>query len=78
MMLVHRCLQCGALSLNRLAADDLPPVVWDVFEASHTHPPAPGSGSQAATVEILGPAARELVKFKLFGATHPGGLPCLD
>src|SRR5882672_8967504 len=34
LMLVHRCAACGAHSLNRVAADDSPQRLWDVFEAS--------------------------------------------
>lgn len=34
LMLVHRCNECGKLSLNRLAADDDPETVLETFKAS--------------------------------------------
>jgi hypothetical protein len=33
-MLVHRCEGCGKISINRIAADDDPEVLMDVFERS--------------------------------------------
>lgn len=34
MMLVHRCLDCGAVSINRIAADDIADVIYQVYLAS--------------------------------------------
>jgi hypothetical protein len=34
LMLVHECVDCGALSINRIAADDEPSNIIDVFESS--------------------------------------------
>lgn len=34
LMLVHRCTDCGALSINRIAADDDPAAITEVFEGS--------------------------------------------
>ena len=34
LMLVHECMDCGTLSINRIAADDEPSNIIDVFEAS--------------------------------------------
>jgi hypothetical protein len=39
LMLVHRCVECGAVSLNRTAADDNPAGLWDVFAASLSEVP---------------------------------------
>ena len=33
-MLVHQCIDCGALSINRVAADDLSSMIACVFEES--------------------------------------------
>jgi len=33
-MLVHRCLDCGKISINRIAADDDPDKIFQVFEDS--------------------------------------------
>lgn len=33
-MLVHQCIECGTLSINRIAADDDPSNIIEVFQAS--------------------------------------------
>ena len=40
LMLIHQCMDCGTLSINRIAADDEPSNIIDVFESSlegHVH-----------------------------------------
>jgi hypothetical protein len=71
LMLVHRCADCGAVSYNRLAADDLPPTVWKVYQTSLSNPAAP-------KLALLDLAAQPLVQYKLFGSANPSGLLCLD
>lgn len=34
LMLVHECIECGTLSINRIAADDDPKSIWEVFNES--------------------------------------------
>ena len=36
LMLIHQCVECGTLSINRIAADDHPDSVMDVFLQSPT------------------------------------------
>ncbi len=36
LMLIHQCVECGTLSINRIAADDDPDSIMDVFHASRT------------------------------------------
>lgn len=67
LMVVHQCVGCGALSLNRIAADDGLPLLWDVFEASLAQPPAWVAGAQAAGIELLGAAARDQARAAVFG-----------
>lgn len=38
LMLVHQCIECGTLSINRIAADDVPSGIMEVFEASLKNP----------------------------------------
>ncbi len=38
LMLVHQCIECGALSINRIAADDDPSAIVHVFQASLENP----------------------------------------
>jgi hypothetical protein len=34
LMLIHLCSGCGAISINRIAADDLAPMILEVFSIS--------------------------------------------
>ena len=34
LMLVHECIECGSLSINRIAADDVPATILAIFQAS--------------------------------------------
>lgn len=38
LMLIHQCIECGTLSINRLAADDHPDSLMEVFHRSRTLP----------------------------------------
>ena len=42
LMLVHQCAVCGAVSLNRVAADDSSQRLWEVFETSLAQRPEVG------------------------------------
>jgi hypothetical protein len=44
LMLVHQCAACGAVSLNRVAADDSPARLREVWEASLARPAEVGEG----------------------------------
>jgi hypothetical protein len=37
LMLIHQCVECGSLSINRIAADDDAATLMDVFETSVEH-----------------------------------------
>jgi len=34
LMLIHRCNDCGRISINRIAADDLAVKLWEIYNAS--------------------------------------------
>jgi len=36
LMLIHQCEECGKLSINRIAADDMSEILYEVFRASST------------------------------------------
>jgi hypothetical protein len=38
LMLVHECTECTALSINRIAADDDPSTILEIFQASMESP----------------------------------------
>jgi len=65
LMLVHECVACGILSINRIAADDDPESIWEVFHDSlrsgyelQTRCDAEGIG--LLTVEAAEAVARQL------------------
>jgi hypothetical protein len=67
LMLVHHCTGCGALSINRIAADDLGEVVLEVYERSLERPAPAQGGIRGAAIEMLGPGSRKSVHRQLFG-----------
>ncbi len=36
-MLIHQCIECGDISINRIAADDDPDAILNVFEESFSN-----------------------------------------
>ncbi len=47
LMLVHQCIECGSLSINRIAADDDSSLIIEIFQASienHIHSLCEGRG----------------------------------
>ena len=67
LMLVHRCTRCGALSLNRMAADDFVAGAWEVFEAAPALEAEVAAEAGAAGIELLGAQAEAVVRAQLFG-----------
>ena len=67
LMLVHQCIDCGSISINRIAADDDAETILSIFRSSqhldpHTHAQIIRSGVQA-----LNEAAADVVRARLFG-----------
>ena len=60
LLLVHQCAACGAFSLNRIAADDSPGRLLEVFAASLAQPPAAG-----AEIALLGEDERQRLSVML-------------
>jgi RNHCP domain-containing protein len=65
LMLVHQCTDCGALSINRLAADDGAALVWEVFKDSLAATPDLEQAAWADGIELLAAEAGELVRLRL-------------
>ena len=72
LMLVHRCQECGKISINRLAADDIPQVLLAVFEASFELDGDSRLHLAACGIDLLDLPERLLVDFRLFGAVRSG------
>ena len=65
LMLVHECVECGALSINRIAADDDPGAILAVFQASlesQIHNRCAGLG-----IQILSQNDADALHKQLFG-----------
>jgi len=65
LMLIHTCMGCGAISINRIAADDDPETVLSVFESSH--PESHGSLHGQRDIRMLTAADTEAVFSQLYG-----------
>ena len=69
LMVVHRCNECGQVSLNRIAADDAAETLLVVYQESLA------GTLRDAGVELLTAEARDIVHRRLFGAGQPQNLP---
>jgi hypothetical protein len=76
LMLIHRCDDCGKLSINRIAADDDPQAIFAVFRGSFE----PGGALQShltdslaqQQIQALDQDDLEIVGLRLFGAGAVG------
>lgn len=69
LMLVHQCSECGKVSLNRIAADDLTDVLLYVFDRGCGLNDENRGMLQQAGVEVLTLEERSVVNIHLFGNT---------
>jgi hypothetical protein len=67
LMLIHLCMECETLSINRIAADDDLKTVLGVFEDAFQMDPSIRSRLEAAGILALTSADGELVRARLFG-----------
>ena len=66
-MLIHECMECGSLSINRIAADDDSESILDVFTTSLQNSDQIRTSSEEDGIIILRAADDELVRSQLFG-----------
>jgi len=59
--------ECGKLSINRIAADDIADFLMEVFQASLVLPPEAANQISASQISLLGAAEAGLVRARLFG-----------
>ena len=67
LMLIHRCLDCGALSINRIAADDDPINLMTVFIGSLDIKADLYQHFEKKGILLLGENERPLVESRLYG-----------
>jgi len=70
-MLVHQCTTCGAININRIAADDPEDLIVKVFDISNTQP-SPLSAETLSELEkqaitLLSEKEKPLLLERLFG-----------
>lgn len=70
-MLVHRCTQCGAININRIAADDPEDLVVKVFDISNIRlsplPQETQDALSAQDISLLTEKEKPLLMERLFG-----------
>lgn len=67
LMLVHLCMNCGNVSINRIAADDDSETLLEVFKASFTLPNRTQTLLLESEIEVLPPDSLPLLQLQLFG-----------
>jgi hypothetical protein len=67
MMLIHQCVECGRVSINRIAADDISDNVMDVYRQWLELDEAQREAISQGEVEALDEDDEELVRSRLFG-----------
>ncbi len=67
LMLIHVCEDCGRVSINRIAADDLAEVIYAVFEQSLANLDIVQLLA-GQPIRLLGAGDRRLVEARLFGS----------
>jgi len=73
LMLIHECIECGKLAINRIAADDDADLLLDAFERSLELDWRRRASLMDEQILILSAGDEELVWSRLFGA-RPEGL----
>ena len=67
LMIIHQCLICGKISINRLAGDDDNQVILDVFEESKKLNPEIINKLTRDGIKVLTEQDKEEIAIQLFG-----------
>lgn len=67
LMIIHRCLECNKFSINRIAADDDPQAILELFEKSINLPEAIKKEIEKENIRLLNEKDREEIRIQLFG-----------
>jgi hypothetical protein len=70
LMLIHQCIDCKTLSINRIAADDLPTELQRVYQCSLEHDASFIRHLEDKNINILGAENETMVRLRLFGNTE--------
>jgi hypothetical protein len=66
-MIVHQCLGCGKISINRIAADDKPEAIFEIFEKSKSLDAKTKAKLQKQGIKILSNSDKVEIKNQLYG-----------
>ena len=66
-MLIHLCTECESLSINRIAADDVPQTVFNVYAASFRLDTFSQTRLDSSGIRALTAEDGDLVRARLFG-----------
>ncbi len=66
-MLVHRCVECGKASLNRIAADDHAETIYEVYLICLEMDPQTKARLVNEGIEVLETVDMDTVQAQLFG-----------
>jgi hypothetical protein len=67
LMLIHECIECGKVSINRIAADDFAESLFEIFTSSGHLDPFMKMQLERGEIRALQTADRETVSARLFG-----------
>ncbi len=67
LMVIHHCTECGKVSINRIAADDVPDTLLEIYAQSNHLDPAVQARIWQNGIQMLGTADQEIVYARLFG-----------
>jgi hypothetical protein len=71
LMLIHQCMECAALSINRIAADDDPEALLTIFHDSLLHGYQLRVRCEQQGILMLGAAELEIIHLQLCGQAVP-------
>ena len=66
-MLIHQCTGCGEVNINRIAGDDCPAAILDVFVTSGVLPAHLKTRLATQDIHLLQPGDEEYLRAGLFG-----------
>ena len=69
LMLIHLCTTCEHISINRIAADDVPETIIEVFQASLAEPGWLRKQFLENQINLLGERSDEIIYRQLYGQT---------
>lgn len=67
LLLIHRCVECGKVSMNRIAADDDAALIYEIYLGSRFFDAQMKSILETSGIHPLDPSDYEIVQTQLFG-----------